>query len=150
MAGIQLRSPAFNDHDIIPGRYAHDGDNVSPALQWSGVPDATTELLLLCEDPDAPGGTFLHWLVTGVDPAAGGVDEGRTPPGGQQWRNGYGEQGWGGPQPPVGDNAHRYFFRLYALGHPIRLPASPKIADIHRQADNAALASGTTVGLYQR
>jgi phosphatidylethanolamine-binding protein (PEBP) family uncharacterized protein len=63
-------------------------------------------LLLLCEDPDAPSGTFLHWLVAGIDPMATGVAEGQT--------NGFGEQGWGGPQPLVGDNAHRYFLRLYA------------------------------------
>ncbi len=150
MAGIQLRSPAFSDHDLIPRRHAHDGGNVSPALQWSGVPDGTAELVLLCEDPDAPGGTFLHWLVTGIDPASTGIGEGQTPPGGQEWPNGFGEKGWGGPQPPVGDDAHRYFFRLYALGQPVRLPAEPGIDDAHRAVDNTASASGTTVGLYQR
>jgi Raf kinase inhibitor-like YbhB/YbcL family protein len=150
MAGIELRSPAFSDHDLIPGRHARDRDNVSPALQWSGVPDGTAELVLLCEDPDAPSGTFLHWLVTGIDTATTGVAEGQVPRGGQEWTNGFGERGWGGPQPPVGDKAHRYFFRLYALPQSVRLPAEAGADDVHRVVDDAALASGTTVGLYQR
>ncbi len=150
MAGIGLRSPAFGDHDVIPRRHAHDGDNVSPALRWSGVPGGASELLLLCEDPDAPTGTFLHWLVIGVDPGSGGVDEGRTSSGGQVWPNDFGGKGWGGPQPAVGDDAHRYFFRLYALHAPVRLLAQPTAADVHRAVDDTALASGTTVGLYQR
>jgi len=82
MAGMELRSSAFSDHDLIPRRYARDGENLSPALQWAGVPDGTAELLLLCEDPDAPSGTFLHWLVAGIDPGATGVGEGETPPAG--------------------------------------------------------------------
>jgi Raf kinase inhibitor-like YbhB/YbcL family protein len=149
MAGIDLRSEAFADHDVIPARYAHDQDNTSPALQWSGVPEDTSELLLLCEDPDAPRGAFLHWLVTGIDPASGGVAAGEVPAGGHEWTNGFGESGYGGPQPPVGDDAHRYFFRLYALAEPVRLPAEPNCDAVH-QAVGEALASGTIVGLYQR
>jgi len=150
MAGIDLRSPAFNDHDLVPGRHAHDEDNVSPALQWSGVPDGAGELVLLCEDADAPSGTFLHWLVTSIDPATTGIDEGQAPQGGREWVNGFGERGWGGPQPPAGDPPHRYFFRMYALPRPVRLPAKPSAEDVHRAVDDAAVASGTMVGLYQR
>jgi Raf kinase inhibitor-like YbhB/YbcL family protein len=150
MTGIELRSPAFRDNDLIPARHAHDRENISPALQWSGVQEGTAELLLLCEDPDAPAGSFLHWLVTGIDPGLNGVAEGQIPPGGQEWRNSFGERGWGGPQPPKGDDAHRYFFRMYALSRPARLPAEPTVDDVHRAVDNAALASGTTVGLYKR
>lgn len=150
MAGIELRSAAFNDHAMIPKRYARDGENVSPPLTWSGIPDGTAELLLLCEDPDAPSGTFLHWLVTGIDAAAGSADAGVTPSGGTPRTNGYGEPGWGGPQPPVGDNAHRYFFRLYALPGPVDLPEKATAADVHRAVDKHQLASGTVVGTYQR
>jgi Raf kinase inhibitor-like YbhB/YbcL family protein len=150
MTGIRLRSPAFDDHEVIPARHAHDRDNISPALQWSGVPAAASELLLLCEDPDAPGGPFLHWLVTGIDPASGGVDAGRIPPGGREWRNDFGETGWAGPQPPVGDKPHRYSFRLYALPRSIRLPAEPTAEDIHRLVEDSALAHASLVGLYQR
>jgi Raf kinase inhibitor-like YbhB/YbcL family protein len=150
MAGIQLRSPTFRDNEPIPGRHAHDRDNIPPALQWSGVPDGTAELLLLCEDLDAPSGDFLHWLVTGIDPATDGIGEGERPKGGREWPNGFGENGYGGPQPPVGDKPHRYFFRLYALRGAVQLPARPKPSDVHRQVDESALATGTTVGLYQR
>jgi Raf kinase inhibitor-like YbhB/YbcL family protein len=107
-------------------------------------------LVLLCKDPDAPTGPFLHWLVTGIDPASDGVGEGQTPPSGQVRPNDFGETGWGGPQPPAGDDAHRYLFRLYALPEPVRLPAEPTAAQVHQAVDGAALASGTTVGLYQR
>jgi hypothetical protein len=150
MAGIELRSQAFNDHSFIPDRHSLDGENLSPALEWSGVPDEAAELLLLCEDLDAPSGTFLHWLVTGIDPTATGVGEGQTPQAGQVWPNGFGEKAWGGPRPPVGDNPHRYFFRLYALREPVRLPAEPTADDVHSAVDDKALATGTLIGLYQR
>jgi Raf kinase inhibitor-like YbhB/YbcL family protein len=150
MVEIQLRSPAFNDHEPIPSRYAHDHENLSPPLRWSAVPEGTTELLLLCEDPDAPAGPFLHWLVTGIDPGAGAVGEGETPMGGREWPNGFGERGWGGPQPPVGDKAHRYLFQVYALADAVRLPARPSASDVHHHIDRTSLGSGTTVGTYQR
>ncbi|UGY90304.1 YbhB/YbcL family Raf kinase inhibitor-like protein [Streptomyces gobiensis] len=150
MAGIEFKSSAFNDHDLIPHRYTMDGENVSPPLTWSGVPSETAELALLCEDPDAPSGTFVHWLVTGISPDSGGTDSGQTPPDGVPHTNGFGEQGWGGPLPPVGDSPHRYFFRLYALPHPVALPDDATADDVHRAVDERQLASGTFVGLYQR
>ncbi|ORT57207.1 YbhB/YbcL family Raf kinase inhibitor-like protein [Streptomyces sp. CB03238] len=150
MAGIELKSSAFNDGSFIPRRYAKEGEDVSPELTWSGVPDAAAELVLLCEDPDAPSGTFVHWLVTGIDPTSDGVAAGQTPPGGQERRNGYGGSGWGGPNPPAGDRAHRYFFRLYALPGPVSLPDGATAADVHAAVDERRLADGTLVGLYQR
>src|SRR5436189_84636 len=114
-AVIDLRSPAFSDGALLPARCSKDGGNVSPALEWSTPPDGTAELVLLCEDPDAPGGTFVHWLVSGIDPGTTTIAEGQEPPGSVSWQNGYGETGYGGPQPPIGDDAHRYMFRLIAL-----------------------------------
>ncbi|MGI5352707.1 YbhB/YbcL family Raf kinase inhibitor-like protein [Streptomyces sp. CA-250714] len=150
MAGIELSSSAFTDHAIIPRRYTRDGDDTSPPLEWSGVPGGTRELLLLCEDPDAPSGTFVHWLVTGIDPEARSVGAGETPRGGTPLTNGFGGSGWGGPMPPAGDEAHRYFFRLYALPEPVQIPDNASAEDVHRAVDGAALASGNIVGLYQR
>lgn len=149
MAGIELRSPSFNDHAFIPDRHARLGDDLSPSLEWSAVPEQAVELVLLCADPDAPNGTFLHWLVTGIEPTSSGVSEGATPPRGREWLNDFGGHGWGGPQPPVGDPAHRYFFRLYALDSPVRLPAEPTADDVQQAADGA-LGSGILVGLYHR
>ena len=75
MTGLALRSTAFADHGEIPQRFSRADGNVSPPLEWSGVPDTAEELLLLCEDPDAPGGPFLHWLVTGIDPTVTAAPE---------------------------------------------------------------------------
>lgn len=150
MAGIELRSEAFSDHAPIPRRYTKDGENVSPPLSWSDPPPGTEELVLLCEDPDAPSGTFVHWLATGIDPSSHGVRTGAAPAGAVSYPNGFGTRGWGGPQPPPGDQAHRYFFRLYALPGPPDLPDEPTAQDIHRAVDRRQLASGTLVGRYQR
>ncbi len=150
MAEIELKSAAFGDHDFIPRRYAKDGEDVSPPLTWSGVPADTAELVLMCEDLDAPSGSFVHWLVTGIEPGSSGVDAGQTPPGGTPLVNGFGEQGWGGPHPPAGDPAHRYFFRLYAVGAPVPLPDAPTAEDVHQAVAGHKRASGTLVGLYRR
>ncbi|MPY63311.1 YbhB/YbcL family Raf kinase inhibitor-like protein [Streptomyces spongiae] len=150
MTDIDLKSNAFNDHSFITRRYAYEGENVSPPLRWSGAPDDAAELVLLCEDPDAPSGTFAHWVVVGIDPHSDGVEAGQVPAGGTELVNGFGEQGWGGPHPPPGDEAHRYVFRLYALSEPCVLPDAPNAAEVHQVVDEQQLASGTLVGLYQR
>lgn len=149
MAGIELRSSAFNDHDLMPGRLSKPGGNVSPPLQWAGIPDGTEELVLLCEDFDAPQ-PFLHWLVTGIEPGTNGVGEGQVPDGGKEWPNGFGSTGWGGPQPPKGDNPHRYFFHLYAVSRPLDVPETPMAEDVRRAAEQQELASGTLVGTFYR
>jgi Raf kinase inhibitor-like YbhB/YbcL family protein len=150
MAGIMLRSTAFNDHDLLPGRFSREGGNVSPPLEWSQVPDGTEELVLMVEDPDAGNTPFLHWLVTGISPQAGGVAEGGVPEGGREWANDFGATGWGGPHPPRHDDPHRYFFRLYALQGPLMLPDSPHAEDVHRALTDHEIASGTTVGTFYR
>src|SRR5215212_7424846 len=78
MAGIELRSPSFGDHQPIPARHAKDHDNLSPALEWSGVPEEAVELAVLCEDPDAPRGTFIHWVLAGLEPTGPGLVEGAS------------------------------------------------------------------------
>lgn len=149
MAGVQLRSTAFNDHDLMPGRLSKPGGNLSPPLQWSGVPDGTEELVLLCEDADARE-PFLHWLVTGIDPHTTSVGEGQVPQGGREWPNGFGTVGWGGPQPPIGDDPHRYFFRLYAVSQPVQVPPNPAAEGVRQAAAQRELASGTLVGRFAR
>ncbi|MEU1605195.1 YbhB/YbcL family Raf kinase inhibitor-like protein [Micromonospora matsumotoense] len=150
MAGLMLRSTAFTDHDLLPGRFARDGGNVSPPLQWSDVPSAATQLLLLVEDPDAGRSPFLHWLVTGISPTSDGMAEGALPEGCREWPNGFGTTGWGGPHPPHGEETHRYFFRLYALERPLDLTDAPQAADVHAAIAGRGLASGTMVGTYRR
>lgn len=150
MTAIELSSAAFHDHGAIPRHHSGEGDDVSPPLTWSAAPDGTAELVLLCEDPDAPSGTFLHWLVTGIDPRSTAAAEGEPPPGGQEWPNGFDRVGWGGPMPPPGHGAHRYFFRLWAVSEPLPLHAKPTCDDVHRAVRGRELASGTLMGTYQR
>jgi Raf kinase inhibitor-like YbhB/YbcL family protein len=149
MAGIELRSPSFGDHQPIPPRHAKDHDNLSPALEWSGVPQEAVELAVLCQDPDAPSGTFTHWVLAGLQPTATGLAEGEHPAA-VEGRNDFGEEGYGGPMPPVGHGAHRYLFRIYAASAPLGLTGSPSAEDLRRALDGKELASGTLVGTYQR
>jgi Raf kinase inhibitor-like YbhB/YbcL family protein len=145
---MQLRSSAFNDFAPIASRHAKDGGNEPPELEWSPPPEGTRELALLMEDPDAPSGTFLHWLVTGIDPRTTSLDPAR--PVGTQHRNGFGEQGYGGPLPPIGDDPHRYVFRLYALGEPFAAPDTTSADAVRGWLDRHHLATGTLTGLYGR
>ena len=149
MGGIEMRSSAFRDNDAMPDRMTPTGADVSPPLTWSGVPEGTFELALLCEDADAPKGAFVHWLVTGIDPTSTSVEEGQVPAGGREWPNGFGNVGYTGPQPPIGDDPHRYFFRLYALAQPMDLPVRPSSTDVH-DAAKTELASGVLVGTFAR
>ncbi|WP_217697420.1 YbhB/YbcL family Raf kinase inhibitor-like protein [Nocardia donostiensis] len=147
---IELRSAAFHEHTLIPERYAYDGENISPPLEWGGIPDGTREIALLCEDPDAPTGTFTHWAVTGIAPDATGVDTGALPAGSVVGRNDFGELGWSGPRPPVGDEAHRYFFRLYAVDRPLGMPEGSEPGEVRAALTGHITATGTLVGLFGR
>jgi len=150
MADVTLRSPAFQDHDLMPDRLSRQGGNVSPPLEWSDPPPGTTELVLLCEDQDSGREPFLHWLVTGIDPSSNGVAEDHIPPGGGEWPNHSGETGWSGPHPPKGDNPHRYFFHLYAVDQPLTLPPRLTVRDVQAAVAPHELASGTIVGRFGR
>src|SRR5437868_2193903 len=126
---ISLRSPAFSDGGMIPKTFTCDGEDRSPPLEWSGVPDSARTLVLICDDPDAPMGTFSHWVVVNLQPAVQALQEGvpaepvvpavatktasETNPKAlaQQGKNDFGKIGYGGPCPPSG--THRYVFRLY-------------------------------------
>jgi Raf kinase inhibitor-like YbhB/YbcL family protein len=147
---IELRSAAFNDHTLIPDRYSYEGGNVSPPLEWGGIPDGTEELVLLCEDPDAPGGTFTHLVVTNISPDTTAAAEGALPEGGTPGRNDFGKEGWAGPRPPVGDDPHRYFFRLYAADQPLGLGKGKTSEEVHAALEGHTLARGTLVGLFGR
>jgi len=147
--GLRVRSPAFNDHDFLPERHARAGEDVAPPLEWDDVPDGTAELALLCEDLDAPGGPFIHWVVAGIPADAHEIGE-RLPRGAREGRNGFGEPGWGGPHPPVGDEPHRYAFRLVALDEHAKLPDPPRADDLRTAVREHGIAGGTLIGLYAR
>jgi Raf kinase inhibitor-like YbhB/YbcL family protein len=113
MAEFALRSAAFEDGQPIPRRHTCEGEDVSPALDWTSPPAGTRSLALVVEDPDAPGGTFTHWLAWGIEPGTLGLAEGGHPP--MEGRNDFRRRGWRGPCPPRGHGPHRYVFRLVAL-----------------------------------
>ncbi|MBA9006791.1 MULTISPECIES: YbhB/YbcL family Raf kinase inhibitor-like protein [Thermomonospora] len=150
MHEIELRSSAFNDHALIPNEYSHAAGDASPPLEWSNVPDETAELVLLCEDPDAPTGTFVHWLLAGIPPETEGLDAGESPTEAVEGRNDYGATGYGGPHPPVGDRPHRYFFRLAALSEPSGLEPGFTAEDYREAIEEKVIGTGTLVGTFGR
>jgi Raf kinase inhibitor-like YbhB/YbcL family protein len=149
-ARIRLQSPAFAQRTAIPRRFTCDGASVSPPLRWSRVPSRARGLALLMEDPDAPGGTFVHWVVVGIPPSARSLPEGRLPSHATATKQSAGKKGYGAPCPPEGDPAHRYVLSLYALDRPLRLGAGASPEDARDAISEAAIARGTLKATYGR
>ena len=147
MAGFELTSTAFENGQAIPRRYSCDGDDFSPPLMWSGVPDGAGSLVLVVDDPDAPGGTFTHWLGWRIDPGMGGIAEGESAP--SEGENDFGTTGYRGPCPPPGHGPHRYSFRLYGLAEEPSLRAGAGKSEVERAVEDA-LAVAELVGTYER
>lgn len=152
---LDLTSPAFGQGEEIPRKYTCGGDNVSPPLGWNGTPDGTRSFVLLCNDPDAPGGTFRHWAAYDIPPDRLELREGHGPEtlhdGVRQAINDFGTPGYGGPCPPEGHGAHHYHFRLMALSEP-SLPLAPGCSceEVEAAAERHVFAETELVGLYQR
>ena len=144
---MDLTSPDFEEGGWIPRRHTCDGDNEAPELHWSGVPSGVVELALICEDPDAPRGTFVHWVAWGIDPGAGRLVGGT---GGVQGRNGFDAEGYAGPCPPPGHGPHRYQFTLYALREPVNLEPGAGADELQRLIEGSVVAKATLTGMYER
>jgi Raf kinase inhibitor-like YbhB/YbcL family protein len=147
---IALSSPAFAAGAEIPRRYTCDGKETSPPLRWTPPPKATRSLALLVEDPDAPGGTFVHWTLYGFAAETKGLAEGAVPARARQGMNSSGESKYAGPCPPKGDTAHRYVFTLYALRSDSLPEAGAKPQAVRRAIAKAAIARGRLVGTFKR
>jgi Raf kinase inhibitor-like YbhB/YbcL family protein len=147
---VTLTSRAFPDGGTIPKRYSCDGDGVSPPLAWKGVPDGARELALLVEDPDAPGGTFVHWVLFKIPADANGLAEGDVPAGARQGENSAGKAAYAGPCPPKGDAPHRYVFTLYGLKSGLDLANGAPADDVRAAVAKAALVRGQLVGRFGR
>jgi Raf kinase inhibitor-like YbhB/YbcL family protein len=143
---ITLTSPAFDDGEPIPQKYGCDGAGVSPPLAWSGVPDDATALALVVDDPDAPGGTYVHWVVVNIDPAEQSVDEGSVPDGGVEIDNSSGAASYAGPCPPSG--THHYRFTVYALKSEIDVTADHSLGAVFDAVEAASVGQGTLTGTY--
>ncbi len=142
---IALSSPAFADGAAIPRANSCDGAGKPPALAWSGVPDTARELVLVVEDPDAPGGTFVHWTAFGIPGRARSVPAGAA--GGE---NSAGRDGWTPPCPPKGDRPHHYVFTLYALAKASGLRPGASAKQVRAALASGALARGRLTGTYGR
>jgi Raf kinase inhibitor-like YbhB/YbcL family protein len=145
---FDLRTTAFGDGEAIPRRHTCEGEDVSPPLSWSDPPEDTQSLALVVDDPDAPGGTFTHWLAWDIDPAVGELGEGESAL--SEGRNGFGQTGYRGPCPPPGHGPHRYFFRLYALDEPLGVQRGADKTEVERALDSRSLATAQLMGTYER
>jgi Raf kinase inhibitor-like YbhB/YbcL family protein len=146
---ITVTSPAFAAGAAIPRRFTCEGENVSPPLAWSGAAAGTAEVALVVDDPDAPRGTYVHWVVTGLDPARGRLAEGAVPPGARQLPNSGGSAAWTGPCPPAGP-AHHYRFTVYALQRPPEVAADADPEAAVQAIEAAATARGRLVATFGR
>jgi Raf kinase inhibitor-like YbhB/YbcL family protein len=147
---IQVTSTAFREGETIPAEFTCSGADRSPPLRWAVVPSGAVEVALVVDDPDAPGGTFMHWALFALPPENGGVEAGTVPPGARQGKNGFGKVGYGGPCPPKGDPPHHYRFTVYALSRKVDRPDGASGDDVRRDAEAAAIATGRLVGLFGR
>lgn len=155
---IQITSEGFQTDAAIPSRFTADGENVSPALHWSGLPPDTKELALIVDDPDAPRAEpFVHWVLYKIPGDAGHLPENvphksqlATPLGALQGRSSFGEIGYGGPAPPKGHGTHHYRFHLYALDQPLEVRAGLEKAALLAAMAGHILDEGELVGTYAR
>lgn len=146
---VTIGSPAFADGAPIPVRYTCQGDNIPPPLAWT-APSGAGELALVVDDTDAPGGLFIHWIVTGIAPGPGSTADGQTPPNGHTLPNSTGNSGYFAPCPPVGSGTHHYRFTLYQLPAALQLPTGSAATQAAQAIAQAATAQARLSGTFQR
>ena len=150
---MKISSPAFKHHEKIPGKYTCDGENVSPPLVIEDTPKNAKGLVLICDDPDAPMGTWVHWVVWNIPADAGGLEENipkekKLDDGACQGITDFQRHGYGGPCPPGG--THRYYFKLYALDTELDLPGNSTKAALEAAMQGHLIAKGELMGKYKR
>jgi Raf kinase inhibitor-like YbhB/YbcL family protein len=150
---MHIESSAFSEGGKIPRPYTCDGKDVSPPLSWSGIPTEAKSLALICDDPDASGKAWVHWVAFNLPPRAQGLPESvpareSVSGGGTQGTNDFRKLGYGGPCPPSG--THRYLFKLYALDTEVKLTSGGTKADLERAMEGHILAHATLTGKYSR
>jgi Raf kinase inhibitor-like YbhB/YbcL family protein len=151
---IQITSPAFNPGEPIPTKYTCDGEDVSPPLRWIGMPQTTQSIAIIVEDPDAPSGTFVHWVIYDIPGSATELPEGlpkteSLPSGVKQGVNDFKKLGYGGPCPPQG-SAHRYDFHIYALDLQVQFRAGMGKQELLNLIEGHVTAQGILMGTYRR
>ncbi|MFC1677546.1 YbhB/YbcL family Raf kinase inhibitor-like protein [Planctomycetota bacterium] len=150
---IKISSSAFTEGGMIPSKYTCDGKDMSPALSWQGVPQETKSIALICDDPDAPMGTFVHWVLFNLPADTTQLPENYPEDetldnGARQGITDFGKTGYGGPCPPSG--THRYFFKIYALDTVIDMVSLVDKPKLLEAMDGHILAQGQLMGRYKR
>ena len=150
---MQITSNAFTKGGNIPARFTCDGVDISPELAWSGLPEGTRTLVLICDDPDAPMGTWDHWVMFNIPASVAGLPEDAKrqnlkDQGIVEGTNSWGKTGYGGPCPPSG--THRYTFKLYALDSALRLDSTAAKKDVERAMEGHVLGRAQLMGRYSR
>ena len=150
---LQVTSTAFKEGQSIPRQYTCDGVNISPPLEWNGTPKSAKTIAIIADDPDAPSGTFVHWVVYNLPAENIGLVENlptteSLKAGGFQGKNDFQKIGYGGPCPPSG--THRYFFKVYALDSELALKAGATKADVEKAMQGHIVAQAQLMGTYRR
>ena len=145
---MKITSPAFQNNETIPKRYTCDGENINPPIYFEDLPQGTKSLVLIVDDPDAPRGNFLHWLVFNIPPETKLIEENSIPQEAKLGKNDFGKTSYGGPCPPYGQ--HRYYFKLYALDTVLDLENGATLNEVKSAMRNHILAEAELLGLYQR
>lgn len=146
---MQLTSPSFIHNEYIPIQYTGEGKDLSPPLAWTNVPPGTRSLALICNDPDAPKGTWDHWILYNIPPSLNHIEEGgkNLPSDVHFGKNSWGKLNYGGPRPPSG--THHYHFTLYALDTELNLPSGLTKDKLKKAMEGHILTTVTLTGLYQ-
>ncbi len=142
---MDVTSPAFENKESIPKKYTCDGEDVNPPLRIDRIPEGTQSLVLIVDDPDAPMGTYDHWIVWNISPGEE-IEENSVP--GTEGLNDFDRHSYGGPCPPSG--THRYFFKVYALDSELDLDKNARKGDVEKAMEGHILGKGQIVGLYSR
>ena len=145
---MKITSTAMDGDCNIDSKYTCEGDNVSPPLTFSDVPPETKSLALIMDDPDAPNGTFTHWVLYDMDPNTAELAENTPPASGKSGLSGYGKTGYGGPCPPSG--THHYHFKLYALDAETGLAEGASKSEVESAMEGHVISGVETVGLYAK
>jgi hypothetical protein len=150
---IFIKSPAFGEGQMIPREYTCVGRDVSPPLEWSNIPEGTASIAIICDDPDAPMGTWVHWVIYNIPPSQRGLDaeiptKRELAGGAIQGINSFQKIGYGGPCPPAG--THRYYFKIYALDTLLENELSATKETVQRAMNNHILARGELMGKFSR
>ena len=148
MGELKISSPVFENNGNIPGKYTCDEMDISPPLLIENIPASARSLALIVDDPDAPVGTWVHWVLWNIDPGTKEIKENMVPEGARQGINDFRKHDYGGPCPPSG--THRYFFKLYALDDLPELKSGSEKADLERSMKGHIISQTQIVGTYRR